>query len=601
MKRYLGRKLLPWIAVFLIALLWIEMPVEATTEKVMIQQTESDKKVIPDKYNTGAHGELRKVGLGETINGVDISVSGDGVTNVIDLYYRNKTIIGTVIFENMDFSEHTLNFYNTEKVERNITLVFRNCKFSFVSFAKARCPVTVEFENCTFLRFIGGNAVFNKCRFGEWYQDGMVPFQNVVVKNCFFGDFTSKSTDAGEIHIDGTQIYGSTDIDVKNVSFSNCRFEVPYIRPQGSTAYVNACIMLQMEFSNAANVRFTDCVVNGGGYCVYARAKKGDYELRNVFFSDLSFGCANLYGKFYGDIAGSVMLKNLKNTDKLYVGAVWKDEGSTHLSVTNDTNQTRKLIVVTDSGKREFTIPACPSGSELKSILDNGEKITYADMPFDRDIVIEEDCKYVVCYDATIEGAARQIRFVNWTKEDVYLDKNTLDTLIGDTEGILSKGACGENVTYTLSKSGVLTLSGTGTTYDYHSQKLAPWSEYGDFVKEIVVETGVERVGNQLFRSCTGVAKLTLSEGVKAIGGRTFNGCSCLTEIILPASICSIGDAAFAGVPLREVYYNGSDWAEVTVGTGNEVWIEIVEIESLNEERGKLWWHLKRRNALPYK
>ena len=53
------------------------------------------------------------------------------------------------------------------------------------------------------------------------------------------------------------------------------------------------------------------------------------------------------------------------------------------------------------------------------------EEDTYAEMPFDVDITIAEDVEYAICYDTTIEGCAKQIRFMNWGDAKVYLTRNT--------------------------------------------------------------------------------------------------------------------------------------------------------------------------------
>ena len=44
-----------------------------------------------------------------------------------------------------------------------------------------------------------------------------------------------------------------------------------------------------------------------------------------------------------------------------------------------------------------------------------------------------------------------------------------------------ASGTCGENLTWTLSDDGVLTISGTGDMTDYYSySEKAPWHEYPD-------------------------------------------------------------------------------------------------------------------------
>lgn len=538
----------------------------AATGDVCIEQNEYDKKVIPDKYNTSPKGKLTKVKLEDTVNGVYFRVGNSNGKDirVMDFYYQNKDVSGTIVFDNYDFSDYGVTIYNADLIDRNIKLIFNNCKFSSVSFPKGRCPVTGEFNNCSFNSFYGGNATFNYCQFGQSYSDGIVPFQDVNVNSCFFYDFTTMVATGGEVHTDGTQIYGHKDIDVENVFYDNCRFEIPPITPAGSTAYVNACIMLQTEYSSANNVHFSNCYVNGGGFTVYAHSKFDYLTLNNISFKNIKFGCASKYGKFYSRFNPNVVLDNIPETDSLYVGSVWKESGQTHVSVTNDTNIERTLTIVTDKGTFNHTIPACPTSDKFDSSL------TYAKLPFDIDISIPKDCNYVICYDTTVSGFANQIRFVNWSNQNVYLDKATADKFFSHKVEIIASGECGKNITYTLTNTGVLTLSGTGATYNYHSGNRAPWTPYARQIKEVVIEEGIEALGAQLFSGCCAITKITLPESLNSISGRTFAGCSSLTEITLPGNLKTIGDAAFSGAMLQKVYYNGDDYNDITIGANND-------------------------------
>lgn len=534
-----------------------------------------DIRIIPDKYNTGAQGELEQIGLGQQLEQMVLATGNNGTANVLEFYYRNKEVEGTIVLENMDFSAYPLLLFHADMLDRDIHLIFNNCKFSRVSLYQTKTPVFCEFNNCSIQNFSGGNVAFNHCQFGNSYSDGLIPFQDVQVRDCFFMDMTTMVAPGGEIHTDGTQLYGKAGIDVKNVCFDNCRFEIPSVADSTSHAYVNACIMLQMEYSNAKQVSFQNCIVNGGGYTIYARATKGDWTLEDVSFRNIQFGCAALYGKFYSQLSSDVAMEDISNTDSLYIGSVWKDKEGTHFSVTNDTNQKRSLLVDTDKGVFRYEIEACPSGSQIQEYRKgqtdskDWEKVmNYASMPFDMDIRVPKDCGYAVCYDITTPKQAKQIRFINWTNE-VVTRKEEIEELKKQEQVILS-GSCGENVQYTLTNTGILTLYGQGRTYDYHSGKLSPWSEYNDRIKEIHVKQGMEHLGNQLFRNCSGVNKLVLEEGVKSTGGYTFGGLSSLTELTLPASMEVVGKAAFSGGILQKVYYLGDSIGKLKIEEQND-------------------------------
>ena len=217
---------------------------------MFVKKTKADKNVIPDKYNTGAKGNLKKVKLGAVVGGIQFTAASGNTKNSLDFYYNNKQVKGKIIFKDYDFSEYPVVCYNSQKVEQKINVTFINCKFSYFATDRACTNVSYEFQKCTFKNFGGSNASFDRCKFGGSYNDGLNPFQKINVKNSFFCDLGSVKSDK-VIHSDGTQIYGWKGITAKDILYKNCRFEIPQIAPKGSKAGVNACIMLQLEYSGA--------------------------------------------------------------------------------------------------------------------------------------------------------------------------------------------------------------------------------------------------------------------------------------------------------------------------------------------------------------
>ena len=552
-----------------------ETTTEEVKEWVLIEYTKDDITVIPDKYNTGCKGELIFVELGATVNGITFKASTNDTRNALDFYYGNKSVEGTVVFENYDFSDYGIWIYNDDYVDREINLVFNNCKFSTVSTNKKSGNISYEFYNCTFERFSGSNAVFDGCQFGRSICDGVVPFQDVTIKNCFFLDM-ARYTTGGSVHVDGTQIYGAAGIDVQNIIYDNCRFEIPPLKIEGSTASINACIMLQLEYSNGKNLSFTNCVLNGGGNSIYAWSKNSDYVLEDVVIDGIRSGCAKNYGTFYSKIDASVEIANVSETDTLYIASVWKDDKGTHFSVTNDTNLERKLLIVTDKKTYEYVIPACPKGSEM------GYDMSYSDFPFDIDVVVPEDCKYAICFDNVFDGMATQIRFLNWTNEKVYLEKDFCNELTDDKDDIIFSGTCGANIDFFITKEGKLVLNGTGNMTNYHSKKLAPWEAYLSFIRTIEIGEGIESIGEQSFRNCNAVQTVLLPDSLTTIGKRAFSGCTCLTTITIPKNVCKIGESAFLGSILQEIQYEGDDWDDIELGGGNESLSGLVTYVSKN-------------------
>lgn len=541
---------------------------------MLVEQTEEDINIIPDKYNTGAKGNLRSVTIGEMLNGIEFVAGNNGTVNVLDFGYRNKDVIGTVTFENIDFSAFPISIYNEGKVDRNVKVVFKNCKFSKFSSGKGKSKLSYEFDNCTMNSFYGSNATFEWCQFGGSYQDGVIPFINVSVNNSFFCDMASTDIDGAGAHTDGTQIYGQAGLDVENVHYVNCRFEIPAIQTTADAASVNACLMLQLEYSNAKNVEFSRCIVNGGGYTIYARDTGKGFTFTDVKFSNIKIGAAKLFGNLYPKVSEQIIFEEVGTTQNLYVGSVWKERGETHISVTNDTNQERKLAVYADGEIYEYVIPACPDGSNLY--------VGYDEFPFDMDVVIPADCEYIVCYDNTCKGNGKQIRFVNWGASSVFLNESASAKVFGNVgtgEEIILEGTCGNDVVYRLSDKGILTLSGFGATYNFHSSKPVPWSDYKYMINKVVVEEGIETLGTQIFKSCDNLNEVILGEGVKNIYPRAFQGCSTLTTLDLPSTMESIGEYAFYGTIIRNVSYVGKeeDWETVEVGDCNDLVVKYIQ------------------------
>ena len=553
-------------------------PVQAKAEesnKVLITQTMQDLTVVPDKYNTGCKGALQllveetdpwgKINwkVGDII--LTASGSGDKILRVMDFYYRNKEISGEVVLENIDFSDKALTVYNEGGVERKIRVIFNNCKFLSMSTGKADSNVSYEFNNCSFVRFYGSNATFNRCKFGGSYSDGMNPFRNVEVNDCFWGDMNHAAS-GGEVHTDGMQVYGHKDIDAENIHFTNCRFELPALNAPGSTAYVNACIMVQLEFSNGKDISFKDCTVNGGGNTVFAHAPKGDFGLENVVFDGLNIGYGYKHGPLDSRISPVVDFKNLQMANDLYVSSVWKDEAGTHLIVTNDTARDRTLRVFTDKGSYAYEIEAFDKTAE------NAWQVSYNSLPIDKEIVIEEQAEYVVCFSEAFEGCAKQIRFENFgNAADVYLDKAVMDVLTVSENAVMMAGNCGKTTTYTLTYGGLLTISGTGATTNFHSKLFPEWDPYKDCVREVVVEEGIEKIGNSLFARCNSIEKISLPDSLVSIGQYAFDGAVCVNEVVLPPNLKELGTAVFQRAQLKEIYFEGEDWDKLSISKGNDV------------------------------
>ena len=117
----------------------------------------------------------------------------------------------------------------------------------------------------------------------------------------------------------------------------------------------------------------------------------------------------------------------------------------------------------------------------------------------------------------------------------------------------------GDNVTWTLNDStGVLSLSGTGPTWDYtSSSNTVSYYYLRAVIKTITIGNGVTALGEGLFPllPCTSVS---LPSTLTEIGYNSFGSCYLLPSITIPKSVTSISSMAFAGCSaLKEVRFLG--------------------------------------------
>ena len=85
---------------------------------------------------------------------------------------------------------------------------------------------------------------------------------------------------------------------------------------------------------------------------------------------------------------------------------------------------------------------------------------------------------------------------------------------------IIASGACGENLTWTLTDTGKLTISGTGAMTDYSYSDSAPWS---GMVRSVEFKASVTRIGAYAFYNCESLSKITLPDSVTSIGRYAFS------------------------------------------------------------------------------
>ena len=181
------------------------------------------------------------------------------------------------------------------------------------------------------------------------------------------------------------------------------------------------------------------------------------------------------------------------------------------------------------------------------------------------------------------------------------LDNATIHCTDGDIVGKADSGTCGDNLTWTFSEDGTLTISGNGPMKDYDSEGHGerydrPWENFCDKIKAVVLENGVTSTGDYAFADCKNLVTISMADTVTSISFGSFCNCPSLEEVTIPENATKIGYTSFAScinlkkvtIPqtvkvidtgafalhnLEDVYYGGmiEEWRNIKVWEGNDV------------------------------
>jgi hypothetical protein len=73
-----------------------------------------------------------------------------------------------------------------------------------------------------------------------------------------------------------------------------------------------------------------------------------------------------------------------------------------------------------------------------------------------------------------------------------------------------------------------------------------PWNEYVGGIKAVVIEDGVQSIGDYAFYDCAVLESVIIPNGVTNIGIAAFLGCTVLENVTIPSGVEVIGDMAFS-------------------------------------------------------
>lgn len=99
-----------------------------------------------------------------------------------------------------------------------------------------------------------------------------------------------------------------------------------------------------------------------------------------------------------------------------------------------------------------------------------------------------------------------------------------------------------DNLTWTLTADGTMTISGEGAMKNYFNDSPACNNKN---IKKVVIEDGITSIGASAFLGYRSLTSITIPSSVTSIGDVALSDCTSLTNITIPESVTSIGDATF--------------------------------------------------------
>lgn len=119
---------------------------------------------------------------------------------------------------------------------------------------------------------------------------------------------------------------------------------------------------------------------------------------------------------------------------------------------------------------------------------------------------------------------------------------------VSKTFTISMTGNCGKNVTWQFnSKTGALTIMGSGAMYSYTSSLNTPWASVKTKIKTLFVGKDVTSIGNTAFYGCTSLTKVTGMAGINKIGENAFRNCTALVSVAGCTKVTAVEKYAFCG------------------------------------------------------
>ncbi len=149
--------------------------------------------------------------------------------------------------------------------------------------------------------------------------------------------------------------------------------------------------------------------------------------------------------------------------------------------------------------------------------------------------------------DQELELSVDNIAIVSVEEVEEAEAEDGIAVVSADSSTVLYSGTCGDNLTWQLDNTGVLTISGSGVMDGYSLSALdsIPWYSYLASIKSLVVKSGVTSIGRLAFYKCENLTSVSLPATLTSIDVAAFEYCSALTKITIPEGVTEIAENAF--------------------------------------------------------
>lgn len=131
----------------------------------------------------------------------------------------------------------------------------------------------------------------------------------------------------------------------------------------------------------------------------------------------------------------------------------------------------------------------------------------------------------------------------------IYMLTMSLFVCMGAFAGNVN-GTIGDNLKWTFTDDGTLTISGTGEMEHADGNSGYAWGTDNrtldrSLIKKVVVEEGVSSLGEYIFWDCPSLTEVKLPNSLTTLRKECFKHCTAFKSIILPDNISMIDESAF--------------------------------------------------------